>query len=152
MRSAVLLALVALALPACADARLVPHRGMAGIALGMAPSKVRAVLGRPLAVIHRKNEFGPYTVFVYPRVSVSFQGNSTVTNLRTFSRAERTRNGAGIGTTERELRRKVRGLRCKTEFGFRHCWLGAFRPGRRVTNFMIARGRVTRIEIGYVID
>ena len=125
---------------------------MAGVRLGMTQAKVRAVLGPPKSIAKGRNEFGRYTVFVYPRVSVSFQGNSTVTNLRTFSRSERTRNGAGIGTTERELRRKVRGLRCMTRIGFRHCWLGAFLPGRTVTNFMLARGRVARIEIGYVID
>ena len=44
--------------------------------------------------------------------------------------------------------------RCRTEFGFRHCFVGSFMPGRRVTDFFISRatGRVTEVVVGLVID
>ena len=149
MRIAVLLALAALALPACADARLVPQRGMAGISLGMAPAKVRAVLGRPLAVTHRKNEFGPYTEYRYPfLLRVGFQGNGGVTSIETRGHRERTAGGIGVGSTREEVRRRIRGVRCEDA----HCYLGSFLAGRRVTGFFLRDGRVTRIVVGFVID
>jgi hypothetical protein len=42
----------------------------------------------------------------------------------------------------------VRGLKCETG----HCFLGAFLPGRRVTDFFIRNGHVSRIVVGFVID
>ncbi len=135
-----------------ANAIIIPQKGMAGVRLGMTQAKVRAVLGPPKTIFKGKNEFGRFTNFNYARVQVSFQGNQRVTNLRTQHREEKTRGGVGFGTTERLLRARVRGLRCKTEYGFRHCWLGAFLAGRRVTNFMLSGGRVSRIDIGFVID
>ncbi len=148
----VAIALAALVSAQSASAVIIPQKGMAGVRLGMTRAKVRAVLGSPKTIFKGKNEFGSFTSFNYARVQVSFQGNQRVTNLRTQHREEKTRGGVGFGTTERLLRARVRGLRCKTEYGFRHCWLGAFLAGRRVTNFMLSGGRVSRIDIGFVID
>ena len=44
------------------------------------------------------------------------------------------------------------GVRCRTESGFRHCFVGRFLPGRRVTDFRIKAGRVTSVDVGFVID
>lgn len=150
----VTMAVVATALvtAGAAGSMIVPQKGIAGARLGMTMAKVRSVLGQPKTIFKGRNEFGPWTDYGYARVRISFQGNRTVTKLTTQDRREKTRGGVGFGSTERLLRAKVRGLRCKTEFGFRHCWLGAFLPGRRVTNFMIDGGRVSRIDIGVVID
>ena len=49
-------------------------------------------------------------------------------------------------------RAKVRGVHCRTESGFRHCFVGRFLPGRRVTDFRIKLGRVTSVQVGFVID
>ena len=39
-----------------------------------------------------------------------------------------------------------------TESGYRHCFVGTWQPGRKVSDFSIAHGRVTRVTVGYVID
>jgi hypothetical protein len=56
-------------------------------------------------------------------------------------------------STESALRAAYPGARCRTEFGgFRHCWIGRFEPGRRVTDFRISTGLVRSILVGFVID
>ncbi len=148
-----LVAVVALsALTASAYAALAPQRGMAGIELGMSRAEVRAELGKPLAAIRGRNEFGPFLEFRYPfLLRVIFQGNEQVTAIETRGRRERTASGVGVGSGLREVRRLVRGVRCD---GGRdgHCFLGSFVPGRRVTDFFLRGGRVTRVIVGFVID
>jgi hypothetical protein len=46
----------------------------------------------------------------------------------------------------------VAGVRCRTESGFRHCFVGRFLPGRRVTDFRIRRGHVTSVQVAFVLD
>jgi hypothetical protein len=141
-----------LALSSTAAASIVVQRGIAGVDLGMTKAKVRARLGAPARIRRGSNEFGRFTEFVYPRVRVSFQGNASVTALTTTSRLERTVRGVGVGSTEARVRARVAGVRCRTEFGFRHCFVGRFLAGRRVTDFRIRRGRVTSVTVGFVID
>jgi hypothetical protein len=148
------LAAVALALAASsASAAIIPQQGIAGVKIGMSPAKARGVLGKPTKVKHGKNDFGVYTVFIYPGLFVTFQGNGAVTGVETTRASEKTATGAGVGSTEAQLRAKVKGLTCKTESGYRHCYLGTFLPGRRVTDFSLTvNGRVVRVDVGLVID
>jgi hypothetical protein len=83
---------------------------------------------------------------------VTFQGNRTVTNVSTTRRSERTARGVGVGVTEAIVRARVSGIRCRTEVETRHCFVGSFLPGRRVTDFFIGHGRVVRVNVGFVID
>ena len=147
------LAVAALALTAPAGAVIVPQKGMAGVELGMTRPQVRATLGTPLRIIRGVNDFGAYTEFRYPhRVRVTFQGNAGATAVSTTGTHERTAKGAGVGTREARLRNLHPNVRCRTDFGFRHCWLGRFQPGKRVTDFAIENGRVERVVVGVVID
>jgi hypothetical protein len=138
---------------AAAHATIVPQKGMAGARLGMTQTQVKGVLGEPLRVVTGSNDFGSYTQFRYPhRVTVTFQGDAAVTSVETAGRFERTAAGIGVGSTETQLKAGVAGVRCVTEFGFRHCYVGRFEPGRRVTDFVIRAGKVTRVTVGFVID
>jgi hypothetical protein len=150
-----LLALALLALPALAHSRIVVQQGMAGIRIGMTQAQVIAAKGQPDGRARPHSEIlGRYTLYRYGNVYVSLFTSGTVFDVRTSGRTERTASGVGVGSTETFLRMNLRGETCKTEFGYRHCWFGAFRPGRIVTDFSISRrtGRVTRVQVGRVID
>jgi len=147
-----LVAVIALAVAMPAAATIYPQRGLAGVRLFMSQAKVRAILGKPVSAKSARNEFGSYTEFRYRGLRVLFQGNTGVTSMTTTRRSERTRAGVGVGSRERQVRRNVRGVKCERESGFHHCYLGALRPGKRVTDFVFRRGRVVRVTVGIVID
>jgi hypothetical protein len=155
VRAIVALALVVVAAASAvsAGATIVPQRGMAGVALGMSPAAVRAKLGKPLRIVRGRNVFGPYTEFRYPfLLRVHFQGNDAVSSIATTGRKERTAAGVGVGSTQAHVRARVANVRCERLFNQRHCYVGSFRPGTRVTDFFIRNGRVTRVVIGFVLD
>jgi hypothetical protein len=144
----------ALAWPAVASSDIVPQVSIAKIALDMTRPEVRAKKGDPLRVEHGTNDFGPYTIWRYGRLWVIFQGNAGATAVSTRRTGQRTAEGIGVGSTEAELRATY-SVRCRTELGdFRHCWIGRFRPGRRVTDFRIGVNSrlVKRVTVAYVID
>jgi hypothetical protein len=145
-------AALAAAVAASADAAIVPQKGIAGVSIAMTQGQVRAALGKPSAVKHGSNDFGKYTQFRYPGLEVNFQGNTAVTDISTTRRSERTASGAGVGSTEAQVKAKVKGVKCATDSGFRHCYLGKFRAGHRVTDFSIRSGKVYRVDVGLVVD
>jgi outer membrane protein assembly factor BamE (lipoprotein component of BamABCDE complex) len=135
-----------------AVAAIVPQQGIAGVKIAMTQSKVRSLLGKPASVRRGSNDFGKYTIFKYMGLQVEFQGNSTVTSVTTTRTAERTASGIGVGSTEAQVKAKIKGVRCAWDGGFRHCYLGEFRAGHRVTDFAIKRGKVSRVDLGVVLD
>ncbi|MDQ5821418.1 MAG: hypothetical protein M3540_08260 [Actinomycetota bacterium] len=151
MRTSILAVTLGAALACCASpagAAIVPQRSIAGVSLEMTKAQVRARLGQPPRIRRGTNDFGSWTQFVYPRVEVTFQGGNSATGLQTTSPRERTARGAGVGSTKAQLRARVKGLKCEPG----HCYLGSFLPGKRVTDFFLRNGRVTRIVVGFVID
>jgi hypothetical protein len=151
-RALILVAVLALALAAPVGAAIVVQRGIAGLELRMTKAQVRAKLGTPTKVKAGKNEFGRFTQFVYPRVTVLFQSGARVTALRTASRAERTSTGVGVGSREAEVKARVAGVKCESVSGARHCYVGKFLPGKRITDFSIRGGKVTSVVVGFVVD
>jgi hypothetical protein len=146
------IALVALALPASAAARIVPQRGIAGANLDMTQPQVRAKLGKPDKVRHPTSPiFGQYTTWFYGGTSVDMFRNQDgkVFNVSTTSKTERTAAGVGIGSTAASVKKNVKRSQCDKQ----HCWVGRFEGGNKVTDFRLsAKGRVTRVTIGYVLD
>ena len=135
-----------------AGAAIVSQQGIAGVKIGMAKAKVRSVLGKPTSVKRGSNDFGKYTIFKYAGLQTEFQGNTTLTGVSTTRTSERTASGIGVGSTVAQVKAKIKGVTCATDSGFRHCYLGKFRAGRRVTDFAIKRGKVSRVDVGVVID
>ena len=152
MRPAAACIFVVFAVAAVASAAIVPQRGIAGVRLEMTKAQVRAVLGAPRRAVHGSNEFGSFTVYRYRGLRITFQGNRRVTDVFTTRPGERTARGVGVGSTEAQVRARVAGVRCRTESGFRHCFVGRFLPGRRVTDFRIKHGHVTSVDVGFVVD
>ena len=146
------LAAAALIAPA-ANGAIAPNRSIAGVAIGMTQAQVRAVLGRPVRVIHRPNEIaGTATEFRYSRLAVVFAGDANVTSVTTTRTRERTRRGVGVGSAEADVTRLVGDITCATELGRRSCHTRDFLPGARLTVFDIRGGRVWRVLVGIVID
>lgn len=143
----------ALALPAAAPALVQVDRGIAGARLGNTIAQVQAALGRPASVRSGRNDFGRFRQETYGGgISVFYQGGRTVTSVATVGLGDRTASGVGVGSTESAVRSGVRGVRCETIAGFRSCHTGQFLAGRRVTDFSLRRGKVTRVTVGLVID
>jgi len=157
-RAALLLAVLSLAaLPSVAGAVVVPQKGMMGVRLGDTVREVRERLGPPDALAFVDNDIvGRQRIYRYGKTRFLFDGASRtarVITMNTTSRRERLRNGIGVGSTRRAVAMKVKGVRCRIEFGVDHCQIGRTMIGRRVTDFLIgARKRVTRITIGRVVD
>jgi hypothetical protein len=147
------LALVAAgAASAVGEGRIVPQRGIAGLRLGMTQTQVKTTVGLPGRVERSSTELGPSTTFHYRTYSVTFFAGPRVTQLATRSPRERTATGIGVGSTRAEVSARVAGVRCLKEFQYDHCYVGAWKPGRTITDFSLERGRVNRVVVGYVID
>jgi len=155
--TAIAVALALIVTPAAADAAIIVQKSIAGVRLGMTRAQVEAVLGRPSAVNRPSHEiFGTYTELRYglTRISLFAGKDGEVFNLRTTSKKQRTSRNVGVGSSEKVLRQRVKGLTCETAFGARTCIVGRLEPGRVVTTFWISRStrRVTAVGIGRVID
>jgi outer membrane protein assembly factor BamE (lipoprotein component of BamABCDE complex) len=144
----------ALLLPETASAVIQIDRGIAGVRVGNSKAQVRAALGKPRRVRNGRNDFGPFTRYGYTRegITVIFQGGSRVSSVATTGQGDRTTRGVGVGSTEREVDAKVPRVKCETIVGTRSCHTGEFRAGRRITDFLIRRGRVRRVTVGIVVD
>ena len=144
-------------LAAPAHAVIVPQKSIKGIRLGLSQNGVRAAAGKPDKVRTINNEImGKVIEWSYGKTKVLFNGRTSsakVINLSTTSAAERTAAGIGVGSTRAQVLAKVKGAKCKTESGFRHCYVGKFLPGRTVTDFRLSKAnKVTLVDIGIVID
>lgn len=139
-----------------ASATIVPQRGMLGVRLSDTVREVRDRLGAPDGIRFVQHPIiGRQRLYHYGRTVIGFDGDgrrARVINMRTRSRRERLANGVGVGSTKREVMRKVARVRCPMDEPF-HCLIGRLEPGRVVTDFRLGRrNRVTSISIGRVID
>jgi hypothetical protein len=154
LRTAILAALAALLLlPATAGAMIQIDRGIAGARIGNTRAQVRAALGTPARIRTGTNAFGHFTEYRFRGgIRVVFQGDTSLTSVDTTGLGDRTSRGVGVGSRERTVRRRVPGVKCETIVGTRSCHTGSFKAGRRITDFHIRSGRVTRVTVGIVID
>ena len=145
--------LAALALPTRAGAMIQIDQGIAGARIGSSKAEVQAALGSPAITRTGTNEFGPWRQYFFEGgVRVFFQGDDEVTSVTTIGRGDRTAKGIGVGNSERALRQRHPSVRCESFEGFRSCRTKEGRPGERLTDFEIKRGRIVRVTVGIVID
>ena len=136
-----------------AQAIIQVQRGISGIRLGMSQTRVKAGLGIHHKTKTGRNAFGPFTQFLYRGgITVTFQGNANVTAIAISGGTDRTATDVGVGSTEKAVKKGVRGVKCQTLAAVRDCHVGSFRAGKRVTDFTLDNGRVSRVTIAFVID
>jgi hypothetical protein len=149
-----LLAAGALTAPAGAGAIIQIDQGIGGARIGNTGAQVRAALGRPDHARRGRNAFGRFVTFTYSheRMRITFQGGRRVSLVSTSGLGDRVASGVGVGSTEREVSEGVPGVKCEDTAGVRSCHTNEFRAGQRVTDFIIRRGKVARVNVGIVID
>jgi hypothetical protein len=123
----------------------------------MTRAQVVGAKGRPDGERFVRSEIiGRQRMVRYGRTRAYFGGfrrNARVVTVNTRDPRQRTRSGAGVGSTPRQVLHGVRGIRCRGPAGIHTCVKGRFRPGERVTAFDFGRnGRVNLVLIGFVID
>ncbi len=154
-QSVVLAAIAASMLVAAPSAQAViqVQRGISGIAIGMTPAQVTAGLSGPSHMTTGTNGFGPYTQYVYPGgMTITFQGNTTVTAIAISGPTDRTVRDVGIGSTLTAVKHGVRNIKCQTFARITDCMVGKLIAGNRVTVFMLKHGRVTRVTIAILFE
>jgi hypothetical protein len=139
-----------------AQAIIQVQNGISGVRLNMSTARVKASLGTPAKMKHGSNPFGSFTQYLYKGgITVTFQGNMNVTAVAVTGRSDRTATGVGVGSTETQVKNGVPGVKCDAgnhPGGSRSCHVGSFKPGHRVTDFLLRHGRVSRVTVGFVID
>lgn len=154
--------------------------GMAGVEIGMTQGQVRNRLGKPRKSFKVQAAFGPgrLVLYRYPKLDVEFwrgaprtpsgskppDKRQRVASMVTTRKSERTSKGIGVGSTERQVKRNVAGVKCENlEFDgktYRNCHVGSYRckpPSWvlgdlpcRVTAFVLERKRVARVQVGWL--
>ena len=146
--------LLTLMLAPAAEAAIQLDRGIAGARLGNTRADVRKALGKPTKTTQGRNDFGRWVSYRFPgKITVFFQGRELVSSVQTAGLGDRTAAGIGVGSTEKELTNSVKGLTCE-DLGanVRTCHTGDFLPGRRVTDFRLANGKVESVTVARVVD
>lgn len=144
--------------PAAAPRKPIVVQGsIRGVALGMTPSEVRARLGPPASTrVEMSPIVGKIRIWRYHGLRVSFdsvRAGRTVLSVSSTSRRDRTAAGVGVDSSEADVKRLVRSVRCMTRYGYRSCIVGSLRPGRVVTDFSISGAqKVSRVTLSRVVD
>ena len=92
------------------------------------------------------------TGYVAGGIRVTFQGKTNVTAVQTLGKADTTINGIGVGSGESSVKSRIKGVTCEGVGSARSCHTGSFTPGKIVTDFRIASGKVTSVTVGVVVD
>jgi len=145
-----LVAALALALAPAAGASVVPQRSLAGIEIDMSQRDVKLRLGTPDRVRHVEEfGFGDSRRHRYRARGLTVtiaSDRHTVVSVFTRSAADRTRTGVGVGSTEKEMRRGLRGEECgKRGRVVGWCFTGG--SSGIHTIFNLRDGRVSSVEL-----
>lgn len=150
------IAALALLAVAPAGATIIPARGMAGVALRMSETQVRARLGTPLRITRTRGALGfLVTRLHYPRVEIDLQSLSNrpiVIRVLTTKPGETTVSGVGVGSPLAAVQR-LHGAHCWRNAGARYCGIGDRKPLHPFTLFWIsATARVTLVEVSLNVN
>jgi hypothetical protein len=139
--------LAAMALFCCAaaaNANIRPFQSIAGFELGIDEGKVREQIGEPTSV-----QEGPVVgqrTLVYRRHKLEFKAvpDGRIITITTRSRAHRTSNDLGVGTTMKTLRAKLRGEHCSEVRAYTNC---AVVRAKKTMEYIVVRDRVKSVSL-----
>jgi hypothetical protein len=138
-------AATALLVPA-AGATIVLQVGIGGANVGMTPAAVKAKLGPPLRSASFKNGDGSTSQELYYKTITVIVHKGKVAGVDTTSPKEKTANGVGVGMPETLLRRKIKGLACKVNYGSRTCTLGNASSKKSLITVFTIDGDTNKVE------
>ena len=152
----VLAASLVVAVPS-ASARIVINKSIMGIELGMTQAEVMDEAGEPTKEsVEEHVILGSQRVFKYGKTRVAFSGTNKkaqVIQVATKDPDQETGKGVGVGTSKRQIKRKIDKAKCEKFSGFRHCYVGKGSPGTPLTDFILNKdNRVKEIRLNLVID
>lgn len=137
--------------PRRGPAGIAPQRGIDGVLLGASAAEVLQIHGAPPRAGPSPLHAG-WRRWTYPArgLRIDFTERGAAWAIATTSRRPRTPRGAGVGSSERRLRRALPRIGCRWIRGprpVRSCLLGRPRLGRPFTDFTLRRGRVARATV-----
>lgn len=141
-----------------AGAAIEVQRGAAGIELEMTVAEVLAAKGEADAEHVYPNEiFGESLELRYGKTKVLFAGSgerATAFNVRTTSRGQRTADGLGVGSTEKQVLESLPRAECSDRHGYHYCAIGRLEVGKRYTSFVFsnATNRVKWVNLAIIVD
>lgn len=142
-----------------ADGAIRHGKRMHGLTLGMTAEQVRKKLGKPDSVTQaprlgtgqgRRYHYNALRLFVY--VTGEDRNDATVWGLRTSDRKERMRNGAGVGTSEKQLKRLLPRIKCSESGSRGYLCILYTNGGPPQTEFVIKKGRASAVQILHVFS
>jgi hypothetical protein len=136
------------ALPALAQARIVPGKGVAGVFLGDSTTQVKKVLGKPEAGSNVLN----YRYVKRRGIGIYFIAGKAF-EIAVVRGRQATASGVRIGSTRAKLRAKYPKAKCRAGAiaGTTECRLRSkFRKRATETLFTLKRDKVTRIAVHFV--
>jgi hypothetical protein len=137
-----------------AAAEIVVQKSIAGVQMGVAEAVVVATLGQSSDIDTGTDQITgqPTRTLRYGQTKVTLTGG-VVTLVATTSKAQKTADGVGVGSSEHRLKLKVTHLRCQGAGSLRLCYRGKLLPGKTVTTFSIsAKKKVKRVSVALVVD
>jgi hypothetical protein len=137
---------------------MIPYRSLGGVQLKWTPSQVKRRLGRPDAVFHEQGRISGYE-YDAAELQVNFdveQKQDRAFLIGVTGGPYHTIKGIRIGTSEKTLKRKLRGYQhfsCTKNVG---CTISKSadiaEPGTSTTSFGVSRGKVQGFSIGYTFS
>jgi len=149
MRLVLLAVGAVLVLAPAAEAKVVVQESIAGVKLGMTSAQVRAVLGKPHHVTYKPDQVeGSVKIFDYGPTDVILTrgAQAQVLRVKTTSRAQRTSNGIGVGSTRAAIKRAFPRATCVE----RICAIGD--PAATTTFHLTTSGRVHTVSLSSFND
>lgn len=155
MKKALLATTLLLVFAATAGADILVQKSIGGVKLGATEAQVRSDRGAPNRTRTKHDDFSIVHVWTYDTLEVTFRQGAKVfeaSAITTSSKQEQTGSGVGVGSDEASVKGGLPRVKCETIARVRSCHVGSLRAGRIVTDFLIKKGKVSRVTLGRVLD